>query len=223
MRAYATNSVGTAYGNQISFTTLVPPWQCGDTINYSGQIYNTVLIGSLCWMKENLNVGTMIPGSQNQINNSQIEKYCYNNDPVLCTEYGGLYQWDEMMQYITTQGTQGICPNGWHIPTDAEWTTLTTLLGGITVAGGKMKEEGFLHWTPPNTGATNESNFTGLPGGRYNTVEVFEGVGEGAYMWSSTESSSTQAWCRLLEYYHTQVVVSPSHKIEGYSVRCLKD
>jgi uncharacterized protein (TIGR02145 family) len=119
-------------------------------------------------MAENLNVGTKINSTsdgQLQTDNEILEKYCYNNDIANCNIYGGMYEWNEAMQYDTTEGAQGICPDGWHIPTDAEWTTLTTFLGGESVAGGKMKEAGFAHWYSPNTGATNESGFTGLPGG----------------------------------------------------------
>ena len=96
-------------------------------------------------MAENLNVGTRINGSGSQTNNSTIEKYCYDDNEANCTTYGGLYQWDESMQYSTMPGVQGICPTGWHLPTDAEWTTLTTYLGGEGIAGGKKKETGTTH------------------------------------------------------------------------------
>jgi len=135
------------------------------------------LIGTQCWFKENLNVGTMINGTHNQTNNSVIEKYCYNNLTSNCDIYGGLYQWGEMVQYLNgtsntttwnpppTGNVQGICPTGWHIPKDAEWTVLTTYLGGVSVAGGAMKETGNAHWSSPNTGATNSSGFTALGSG----------------------------------------------------------
>jgi uncharacterized protein (TIGR02145 family) len=222
VRAYATNANGTAYGNEISFTTLA--WQCGNTIIYEGQEYNTILIGSQCWMKENLNVGTMIPGSQNQTNNSQIEKYCYNNDPANCIVYGGLYQWDEMMEYSTTQGVQGICPVGWHIPTDNEWTILTNFLGGESVAGGKMKEAGYAHWSPPNTGATNSSGLTGLPGGYRFSNGTFENLSYAAILWTSTEYSTSSSWRRSLHHYYEGVSrVWDSNKTYGQSIRCIKN
>jgi uncharacterized protein (TIGR02145 family) len=94
------------------------------TVEYEGQVYNTIQIFSQCWLKENLNVGMMIPEAKDQSNNGIIEKYCYNNEPDSCAKYGGLYRWDEMMQYTTQQGTQGICPPGWHLPTDEEWKVL---------------------------------------------------------------------------------------------------
>ena len=112
---------------------------CTDADNNS---YSIVQIGTQVWMAENMNVGVRVGSSQLQTNNGIIEKYCYNDSTENCTKYGGLYQWDEMMQYVTTQGSQGICPAGWHLPTDEEWTTLTTYLGNEDVAGGKMKSTG---------------------------------------------------------------------------------
>lgn len=94
------------------------------------QVYKTVQIGNQLWMDENLNYGTQINGSQNQLNNEIVEKYCYGNNELNCNTYGGLYQWDEMMQYVTKEGAQGICPKGWHLPSDEEWSTLTNYLSG---------------------------------------------------------------------------------------------
>ena len=226
IRAYATNSVGTAYGNEVSFTTLSSGGQpCPGipTVTYEGKTYNTVLIGTQCWFKENLNVGTRINGSQNQTNNGIKEKYCYDDLESNCNIYGGLYQWDEMMQYVTTQGVKGICPDGWHIPTDAEWTTLTNYLGGESVAGGKMKEAGYAHWASPNTGATNTSGFTALPGGGRGTDGSFDGLTYYAYFWSSTEYSSTYAWYRGLDYDYDDVGRGLNYKTGGFSCRCLQD
>ncbi|MCD4680222.1 MAG: hypothetical protein K8S00_07525, partial [Bacteroidales bacterium] len=142
----------------LSDDTLIYPFKCGKPFTdlRDGQAYNTVQIGDQCWMAENLNIGERISSSMNQTNNGVIEKYCINN-PGNCDEYGGFYQWNEMMEYSTIAGSQGICPNGWHVPTYDEWTILYSYLGGYEVAGGKMKESGTLHWLPPNTGATNES------------------------------------------------------------------
>jgi len=120
-------------------------------------------------MKENLNVGTMVMGDSSHSNNGIIEKHCYNNDTSNCDTYGGLYQWNEMMQYDTTAGVQGICPAGWHIPHNAEWAELTEYLGGLSMAGGRMKEPGNTHWKNPNKGATNSSGFTAIAGGRRNS------------------------------------------------------
>jgi uncharacterized protein (TIGR02145 family) len=190
---------------------------------YEGQTYNTVLIGNQCWFKENLNVGTMIDSSSNQTNNSLIEKYCYGDDPANCATYGGLYQWDEMMQYTTQQGTQGICPAGWHLPSDADWTILTDFLGGEPIAGGKMKETGTLHWLPPNNGATNESGFTALPGGARSIITSFVHLHNNAYFWSTTEGYTQNAWGRDIDYNDPNVFRSNYIKINGINVRCMKD
>jgi uncharacterized protein (TIGR02145 family) len=128
--------------------------------------YGIVTIGSQTWLAENLNIGTEIPLlGQEQKDNGIIEKWCYD-----CKTYGGLYSWYEMMQYNPADSgvigiTQGICPVGWHIPTQIEVVTLSNYLGGGGIAGGKMKETLTNHWLPPNAGATNESGFTALPGG----------------------------------------------------------
>jgi uncharacterized protein (TIGR02145 family) len=225
VRAYATNSAGTAYGNQVDFTTqsgvgLGEPCPGLPTITYEGQIYNTVQIGSQCWFKENLNVGTMIEGGNEQTNNSQKEKYCYGDDPVNCSTYGGLYQWNEMMQYSATPGVQGICPVGWHLPTSEEWTILFYFLGGQGIAGGKMKEAGFAHWDSPNTDATNESGFTALPGGAHSNDD-YDSKGRYAIFWSSTVSSGA---CSLyLSYYEPFVYNNSGFEYNGFSVRCVKN
>jgi len=229
VRAYATNSVGTAYGNEISFTTLAQPWQCGDTIDYSGQIYNTVLIGTQCWMKENLNVGVMINSSQNQTNNSQIEKYCYDDDPTNCIEYGGLYQWGEMMNYTGSSssipsGRQGICPMGWHLPSNPEITLLITQLGGEAVAGGKMKEDGYVHWDPPNLGATNESGFTAIGSGRrHNSTPFFMQLKTNCQIWSCTQDGSDLAWFINMQNNIVNTTNQHGFKTLGFTSRCLKD
>jgi len=204
------------------FATMGQPCP-GPTITYGGQVYNTVQIGTQCWLKENLNIGTIINGSANQTNNGQIEKYCYDDDEFNCDVYGGLYQWNEMMQYVTTPGVKGICPDGWYLPTDAEWTDLTTYLGGESVAGGKMKESGYIHWAPPNTGATNSSGFTALPGGSSYDGGNFYYLTSNGKFWSSTQQNNYYAWERNLSYYNALVARNNSTKSSGKSVRCLKD
>ena len=157
---------------------------CGDTLTdpRDHQKYPTLQIGTQCWMRNNLNIGVMatdvnVSGypHSNCSNNDTIEKYCYQNNPTYCDIYGGLYDWDEMMQYDSTPGIQGICPPGWHIPDDSEWCILATyldptidcsIIGYIfTDAGGKLKETGLTHWKTPNGGATNESGFTAIGAG----------------------------------------------------------
>ena len=207
----------------------------GDPINYGNQIYQTVIIGDQIWMAENLNIGTMIPGSNNQNNSGSIEKYCYNDLPANCDTYGGLYQWDEIMQYVTTEGTQGICPPGWHIPTDTEWQTLEMHLGmtpaeavgvdlrGSQSEGGKLKEIGITHWNSPNTSASNLSGFTALSGGYRHNDGSFHNLGNYGTWWSSSEGSDTDAWLRFLDYDDGQIGRNNFNKTRGRSVRCLKN
>ncbi len=254
----ATSSFGYALGNQLRFTgyaattagtksaVLEDTPQISKTYQFAilegvpcpgmptvtdadGNIYNTVQIGDQCWMKENLKVGTMINGGGEQTNNGIIEKYCYNNDPANCDMYGGLYQWNEMMNYTITQGVLGICMTGWHLPADAEWTTITDYLGGEDVAGGKMKtigtiEEGTGLWYSPNYGATSESGFSGLPGGCRDTGGPFYYIGSYGFFWSSSEYSTTNAWYRFLLYYVADVYrTNYFTKGYGFSVRCVRD
>jgi uncharacterized protein (TIGR02145 family) len=221
--AYATNQTNTAYGSDIKqFET--PSFACGiSTVAYEGQNYETVQIGTQCWFRENLDVGERINGGINQTDNSLIEKYCYKDLLSNCDTYGGLYQWDELMQYVTTDGARGICPVGWHIPTDVEWVTLSDVLGGVSVAGGKMKEQGTGHWFSPNTGATNSSGFTALPGGLF-TSGVFDNLTYYTFYWTSSEQNAVSAWYRALNYNTEGIFRDYVHaKNSGLSVRCLKD
>ena len=182
---------------------------CG-TITYSGQTYETTIIGSQCWMTENLNIGTMISGTMDQSDNDIIEKYCYDNSNANCDTYGGLYQWAEIVIYkngatnttswnpVPTANVQGICPDGWHIPTNDEWTTLTDYLGGTSIAGEKMKSTS--GWNN-NGNRTNSVGFNGLPGGyRLFDDGSFSYLGDYGRWWSSTEGSSSGAWRRGLYY-----------------------
>jgi uncharacterized protein (TIGR02145 family) len=189
-----------------------------------GQTYNIIQIGTQCWMAKNLNIGPMIPSSIEMENNNSIEKYCYENNTENCDIFGGLYQWNEMMQYSITPGVQGICPIGWHIPTDIEWTVLTDFLSGESEAGGKLKEAGTIHWTPPNSGANNQSGFTALPCGyRCGPSCGFSGLGNRALFWSSNLYSEGGAWGRELSYSYIGVYRYDFVKYVGVSVRCVKD
>ena len=200
---------------------------CGESITDTrdGKGYSTVQIGLQCWFAENLNIGTMIQSNVEMADNNVFEKYCYNNTEGNCDDYGGLYQWNEMMQYSTTPGVQGICPSGWHVPADAEWTVLTDYLGGGGyVAGGKMKEAGTTHWSSPNTGADNSSGFTALPGGyRFNLNGSFGSQGLYGHWWSATEHGDTGAWRCFLDFRNPLANLDYNPKTLGFSVRCLKD
>ncbi|MCX6272818.1 MAG: hypothetical protein NTU44_16695 [Bacteroidetes bacterium] len=204
---------------------------CGnDFIDFrDNQVYPTILIGTQCWMKKNMNIGVMVnstvTGSSHSdvSNNGVIEKYCFNNDPAYCAIYGGLYDWNEMMQYSTTAGVQGICPSGWHIPTDAEWTILTDYLGGEDVAGGKMKETGLTHWTAPNIGATNESGFTAIGTGIRYYTGTFDGIKNSTYLTSSSEQLTLYVIYRgAYGGYAKLWRGSYNLKTEGESLRCMR-
>ena len=175
-------------------------------------------------MAQNLNIGTRVNGIDNQTNNGIIEKYCFGELETNCDIYGGLYQWNEMMQFGSSPGMQGICPSGWHLPTKPQWTELITYLGGSGVSGGKMKETGTLHWNGPNTGANNESGFTALPGGhRYSEAGNFWGLKGYGYFWSSTESYTSIASTVILYYSNPYVSQGDTNMLYGLSVRCVMD
>jgi len=201
---------------------------------YEGQSYKIVKIGTQTWMAENLNVGVKIDYHLNQTDNDTIEKYCYANDDNNCIDFGGLYQWNEMMQYNpsdngTTGTTQGICPPGWHIPTSQEWITLIEYLGGTAIAGGKLKETGFEHWKSPNLSATNESGFTALPGGNLAHHEgqplLFAHLHERGLWVCSTEFSNNNIYYIYINYDSPGAFLTYENDIKnfGNSVRCIKD
>lgn len=205
------------------------------TVEYEGQVYNTIQIFSQCWLKENLNIGTMIQGTEEMTDNDTIEKYCYNNDPDSCTKYGGLYQWYEMMQYTTQQGAQGICPQGWHLPTDEEWKILEGTVDSQYGVGDPEWDGDDLRgydagknlkttsgWYSNGNG-TDLFGFSGLPGGLRYGYGYFDGVGSYGYWWTSTELNYYYAWSRILDYCYPDLYRYHSFKIFGYSVRCLRD
>lgn len=194
-------------------------------IDYDGNAYPTFTIGNQVWMAENLRVthyrnGSAIPNVTDGGAWSGLSSgaYCwYGNDQNTNGKFGALYNW------YAVDDNRGLCPNGWHVPTDTEWTTLTTYLGGTAVAGGKMKSTSDL-WSTPNEDATNNSNFSGLPGGSRYDDGTFYDVGSLGGWWSSTEYSSTNAWYRFLYYSLGSVFVDYFYsKQVGRSVRCLRD
>jgi uncharacterized protein (TIGR02145 family) len=197
-----------------------------------GNIYKTVTIGTQVWMAENLkttkyNDGAAIPlvTDDKEWGLLTTPAYCwYKNDSKSNRNtFGALYNW-------YTVNTNKLCPKGWHVPTDSEWTTLTTYLGGESVAGGKLKEKGITHWESPNVDATNESGFTAVSSGDRNYAGTFDLSGSNViyfrsngYWWSSTEVYTANAYYRRLYNSFSEVYRSPSAKQYGYSVRCLHD
>ncbi len=194
-----------------------------------GNTYKTVTIGTQTWMAENLKTskysdGTTIPNitdnTQWQNNTTGAWSY-YNNEVTNNAKYGKLYNWYAVSP--TTNGNKNVCPTGWHVPTDAEWTVLTDYLGGETVAGGKMKEVGTTNWNSPNTGATNTSLFTGLPGGWRQGFGFYRDLGGNGNWWSFTQDDSYVALARALNGNNGDAIRGPIDKRGGSSVRCLRD
>jgi uncharacterized protein (TIGR02145 family) len=194
--------------------------------------YDIITIGTQTWMAENLkttryNDGSVIPLTTDEgdwltagVNGDP--GYCwYGNTSSNLITYGALYNWYAID--TLSNGDKNVCPLGWHIPTDAEWTTLTNYLGGQSVGGGKMKEAGLAHWQSPNEQATNESGFSGLPGGFRSSMGNFLYIMEDGYWWSSTEYDTSNAYERHLFYYDNNVGTPITSKRNGYSVRCIRD
>lgn len=186
-------------------------------VTYKGQIYNTVLIGQQCWLKENLNAGLMINDSETMKDNSVLEKYCYDNNPANCGVYGGLYTWDELMQYTSKGNTRGICPEGWQIPSKDDFQVLIRSLGGMEVAGAKLKKAKSNSWQQQSHPATNESGFTALPGGVGDDNGLFEDLGALAYF-----ASSNAAWGMILQHDSHQAKWGNLLDNRAVSVRCIK-
>ena len=207
------------------------------TVIYEGQVYNTIQIFSQCWLKENLNLGTMILGYQEMEDNDTIEKYCYGNNPANCDNYGGLYIWDEMMQYTTQQGAQGICPSGWHIPEDEEWKILEGAVDSQYGIGDQIWNYYGLRgydagknlkttsgWSSNGNG-TDLFGFSGLPGGGYlyNNGNFYY-INQHGLWWTSTEGNISSAWNRYLSYDNPIVDRDyGDNKGFGFSVRCIRN
>ncbi len=189
-----------------------------------GNKYKTIKIGTQIWMKENLKVGKYRNGDPIPTNLSRTAwenttsgaSAIYYNDAANNTTYGKLYNW------YAVSDSRNLCPSGWHVPTDAEWTTLENYLGGSSVAGGKLRSTSSL-WNTPNTGATNDSSFSGLPGGFRDGNGNYNYLGNNGYWWSSTETSATHAWTRDLNNGNGNSTRNFSNKRNGFSVRCLRD
>ncbi|MDQ7817774.1 MAG: FISUMP domain-containing protein [Melioribacteraceae bacterium] len=203
-----------------SFSSLVfsqNPCPKLPAVNYGGKIYNTVHIGSQCWLKENLDIGTMIPVNQDGSNNGSIEKYCYNNDINNCNVYGGLYQWNEVMQYASTPGSKGICSTGWHIPTIEEFQSLANM---VQNDGNALKAIG---QGTGNGSGTNTSGFSALLSGyRGNDGQSYY-IGSHSRFWGSIENINFGANIIHLYYNVGNIGFGDGYKEFGYSVRCVND
>lgn len=220
VRAYATNSVGTSYGSELSFSPVKLLIMDRDS-----NFYHSVKIGTQIWMVGNLKTtkfsdGSAIPYVEeasswgNRINSG----YCwYNGDEATSKgTYGALYNW-----YAVNSGN--LCPTGWHVPSEDEFITLTNFLGGATVSGGKLKETGIYRWTTPNAGATNETAFSAVPGGYRTSTGLYENLGNYGEFWTATAGTANVSYYRYLYYGNSSFVSSFVNQKYGLSVRCLKN
>jgi len=191
-----------------------------------GNIYQIISIGNQCWMAENLRLthysnGDTIPNvtANNIWSGLNTGAYCcYDNNVENVATYGCLYNW------YSVNDNRGLAPEGWHVPTDDDWQELVDYLGGCDVSGGKMKETGEAYWNSPNTGATNESGFSALPGGyRQSDNGYFHCISNYALFLSSTELGISNAWCRKLSYNNSGVNRYSYSKGSGFSIRCIRD
>ena len=245
VRAYATNSVGTAYGNQVSFTTTA--FTCGTSTvtDYDNNTYNTVQIGNQCWMKENLKTTRYSDGTSISLGSSTSTSTAYryypNGNSSNVSTYGYLYNWKAVMRNSSSSsanpsGVQGICPNGWHVPSDAEWTQLTDYessqseyvcgSNNTNIAKALASSTGWSSSSNTcavgnNSSANNATGFSAVPAGFYSGG--YASFGSGAYFWSATQGSSTYAYIRYLYYHNADVGRAYADKSYGYSVRCLRD
>jgi uncharacterized protein (TIGR02145 family) len=222
IKAYAKNAKGESLGEQVAFTTP------GTITDYDNNVYETVKIGAQLWMAKNLGAYHYLNGdailttnpSTLDISNTTSPEYqwSYSGDDANAIIYGKLYTW-----YAITDSRK-VCPTGWHIPTDSDWTTMESTLGGFLIAGSELKESGNSHWVSPyNVDATNESCFKALPGGYRNASGGFFYLGNYGYWWSSTEGDINNAWIRTLFVQSGQISKEGFLKMNGASVRCIKD
>jgi uncharacterized protein (TIGR02145 family) len=220
LRAYAINSVGTAYGDEFILKTMT-----SQVTDIDGNIYYSVTIGTQEWLSENLKVtryrnGDEIPNITDYTIWDPLTTGARSTNiylPDYAATYGWYYNW------YAVSDNRNICPTGWHVPSDDEWTTMTTYLGGESEAGGKLKEAGHFHWVDPNVGATNETGFTALGGEAYLASPGWSGPGYSSFLWTATEYDATEAWNRILSSSDAQAGKVSNMKRSGFSVRCIKD
>ena len=242
VRAYATNLAGTSYGAQMTFTTKNMGLPCSDmptVVDIDGNTYHTVMINDQCWMKENLRTTKKPDGSDIALNS---ERYCPNNDANNVAVYGYLYTWTAMMNGAASSsanpsGVQGICPTGWHVPSDAEWTKMTNYISSQDIFYCNNNSSNIAKvlaattgWTSSTTNcdvgndqsSNNATGFSALPAGYYEGG--IYGFSNDARFWSATlYSNSSNAYRRYLYYNDARVNRGNYSKSSGYSVRCLRD
>jgi len=213
--------------NGISTAIFNPALTYGTMTDQDGNTCRTIQIGTQVWMAENLKVtsyrngdliGTTDPATKN-ISGEATPEYQWPGlgDASKVATYGRLYTW------FAVSDSRNIAPPGWHVASYEEWTILRDYLGGDSVAGGKLKETGTTHWISPNTGATNESGFTALPGGLRDPGGLFYTTNQPGNWWTSTESIAPNVWHAYTSGVASYLLLISSNKAVGYSVRCVKD
>lgn len=231
--AYATNRVGTSYGDVVSFKTTD---STGSVTDVDGNVYRTIKIGNQWWFAGNLKVThyrngeaiSHVTDSATWVDLSTGAFSIYDNDTSNLAPYGRMYNW-----FATNDG-RGLAPIGWHVPTDDDWKQLEMSLGLSqseadawewrgTDQGGRLKERGTVHWSGPNYGATDETGFAARPGGYCGGTRQFLQIGYQAHFWSSTEYSPTYAFIRYLDFWDERIYRATSKKQLGLSIRCVKD
>lgn len=228
-RAYASSSNTTVYGNEF---TLITPASVTDV---DGNKYKVIVLGKQIWMQENLKTskfrnGNIIPALSDAAWTATTFAACgdYDNDPIKSTIYGKLYNW------YTVADSRGLCPGGWHVPSDMEWNTVVkfiepladtvAVLSQSSIAGGEMKEGGIAHWSSLSPGANNNSGFTGLPGGvKDETSGKAIDLGIECNWWSTTQYSTTCYYSREIFVSQDDFYRNAVHPRSGYSIRCVKD
>jgi uncharacterized protein (TIGR02145 family) len=227
-KSSSSNAISSSSSSSIVYSTIKDA--------RDNQTYRIVTIGTQTWMAENLKYLPSVvgPGTGSKTT-PHYYVYGYNGTNVTDAKatanyntYGVLYNWPAAMNGAASSttnpsGVQGVCPDGWHLPSDAEWTELTDYLGGTSDAGGKLKETGTTHWNSPNTSATNETGFTALPGGRRDLGGAFDGIGSNGNWWSATERRTYDAWYRYMDVNYSNVYRYSHFKVLGFSVRCVRD
>ncbi len=185
-----------------------------------GTVYRTIQLGNQLWMADNLNLGEMIDAGKEQLDNGIIEKYCYDNNPEMCDKYGGLYQWGEAMRWDTTDSSRGICPEGWHIPSDGEWKLLEIYLGMPREAADDILWRG--HFQGAMLRPDGNTGFDALLAGNRYFNGHFHQAGSTGYFWTSTSSPGGHAWRRGVNVTENGIYRSVNLKTFGFSVRCMK-
>ncbi|MEI8006326.1 MAG: FISUMP domain-containing protein, partial [Bacteroidota bacterium] len=190
----------------------VPSFSCGQSLTdiRDNTVYPTIQLGSQCWMQKNLNYGNSIQGAIEQTDNCINEKYCYNDNAANCSLYGGLYLWDEMMAYTNTPGAQGLCPPGWHIPTQSEWNTLFTLYQNQALAGKPLQDSIFNGFRAKESGIV------------YSNISwKFEGFA--TVYWTSNPYGVIKALSHGMNMQNFSVSDYYSNRSNAFAVRCLRD